>query len=663
MSMDQQTTGLLHVDSVGSDPPKTEGVSTLLGKLLSLKVLVVVFAVMSLILLIISVVLDAYILTHSSTTMNFSRLSVDIVLPDSVIGADRVVLRDIAGEHVYTYVDMVGYVQKHIDDKSAETFLASDLVASLGFRLPIPTIEYAAGAGHFVSAFEIFSVICTSAAILVQLIFRRVPDSFILRPGVSARVSTAEKLKSGLPGFCLLLSSMSSMLHAVVVSSYVHNFVYRIVVGSIINSSIDGGYLADFRTGMIGNTVAAKQDQLRFMQFVGKYLTNKEAVSFGYSFYALIFSMVLNVIVIFALYYRDNSISRQQHLDVSKLPEQAPQTDVWSILPWHCRVRPILVSVGIFFFGLAVTAVGGNVARRRGVKMNRHPFEVEGVPVSFIDDVVISHTSDYFFSTAGLVDGAVMIFMPLLVMVVISSYDRIKFLSKILELLGIIFFMRGISVMATIMPTLFNVLQHPQCWDHPSTKFMDMVMEKEFCNDLMFSGHTVFCLFPALIFVFSIVHGPYRYKPVIVLTVLLTAISLTSLIVFGRLHYTADVIVAMTITSLLVVMNAPFWKLQFSFRKSQFGVGSASAIDKVPSYLELCIERLNLFAVTVEQTPSGMTEEGKHADTWACVSLVYTQLGQLIDEAQAETLREIVDYDDTEGDEVKPLLVRQSSQE
>jgi hypothetical protein len=255
-----------------------------------------------------------------------------------------------------------------------------------------------------------------------------------------------------------------------------------------------------------------------------------------------------------------------------------------------------------------------------------------------------------------------MIFMPLLVMVAISSLDRMKFAAKTLELFGIIFFMRGLSVMATIMPTLFNVLQHPQCWDKPGDKIADMLAEKEFCNDLMFSGHTVFCFLPALIFVFSIVYGPYSYKPVLILSVLFAASALTSLIIIGRLHYTADIIVAVTLTALLVVMNAPVWKLQFSFRKSQLGVGSVSAIDKVPGYLEMCVERLNLFTSAVQDTYAG--EEGDHSESWAKIDATYAQLGDLIqaamqDAAEAEKQEELEDMGDIEEireDERQPLL-------
>ena len=88
--------------------------------------------------------------------------------------------------------------------------------------------------------------------------------------------------------------------------------VFRIVAYSIFNSGVGGGHLAAFRVSMKGLSVAAKQEQLKFMQFIGLYLSNSENVSFGFSFYAVIISIALNLTVLFALYYRDNSAARSK---------------------------------------------------------------------------------------------------------------------------------------------------------------------------------------------------------------------------------------------------------------------------------------------------------------------------------------------------------------
>lgn len=631
--------------------------------------------------------LDSYIRTHKGHPIFFDRLKLDVALPDSRIGSTRIVVETMvakesdasqvqAVEGTYKYSDLANRLgddkSTAIDDNTIETFLSSNLEPALGFKLPITTIQYASSASRWIFILELVSVSFTALAIVLQLVFRAQPDSFILKPGIAAKVSLTKKemLRSGLPGFCLLTSACISMMHAVISSSFVHNMVFRLVAYSIFNSDVGSGNIAGFRVAMKGSHVSAKQEQLKLMQYIGRFLTNADNVSYGLSFFAVLASIGLNMTVLFVLYYMDNLSARAKtNAAAASAVSQASPTEIaqrneaqWKALPWHCQVRPLWISSLVFVFGLMVTAVGGNVARRRGVKMNRHPFEVDGERQTFIYDVIISRTSEFFFSTAGIVDAAVMIFMPLLVMVAISSLDRKKFASKTLELFGVIFFMRGLSVMATIMPTLFNVLQHPQCWDKPGDKLSDMLAEKEFCNDLMFSGHTVFCFLPALIFVFSIVYGPYSYKPALILSVLIAASALTSLIIIGRLHYTADIIVAITLTSLLVVMNAPVWKLQFSFRKSQLGAGSVSAIDKVPGYLEMCVERLNLFASAVQDTYAG--EEGDHAESWAKIDATYAQLGELIqqameDSAEAEKLEALDDVSEIEEireDEREPLL-------
>ncbi len=640
-------------DSSGSQSQAVfQKVSEKIGKLCkenpavcNLKVMLVAMASMSVTLLVAAIVSDTQILTTHGHTRRFERLGVAVSLVDARVGAYSVRVNTAGVDKTYKYTELVQvaerYETEHISDSAVDAYLSSDLSPVLGFRLPITDIRYGAWAGTFAMTCEIIGVCLTALGIILQLIFRTTPDSFILKPGISSRFSITrfENVKQGLPGFLLMTASVVLTLGAVVTSSFIHNMVYRLIVFSVVQAATGSSQLSAWRLTMKEESVLSKQERLRFMQFVGKYLDEPKSVSFGFSFFAILFAIGLNLLVLFVLYYNDNRIARSCAAAGGGSNGVDSSVEVqWNSLPAHCKVRPFAVSVLVFFLGLAVTAFGGNVARRRGVKMNRHPYEVAGVSQSFIDDVVISHTTDYFFSTAGIVDGAVMIFMPLLVMVAISSLDRVRFASKCLELLGVIFVMRGMAVMSTIMPTLFNVLQHPQCWDRPGTKLTDMLAEKEFCNDLMFSGHTVFAMLPAMIFAFNIVYGPYSYKPLIVGAVMLTATALTSLIVAGRLHYTSDVIVAVILTALLVIMNAPVWKLQFSFRKAQSGIGNVSAIDKVPNYLEQAAERLNGYTVAVRedtnQTTADYQSESSNPESWNSLSEAYAALGDVLMETR-----------------------------
>jgi hypothetical protein len=674
----------------GEDGSSRDSSNFSLKSLLSLKTFLLVSASISLAFLITSFVMDRHILTHSGNPVRFERLSVDVSLPDSWIGTVKVMVTGKeSGYKEFAYMDLSRdkskYESRSIDDRSIETFLSTSLENSLGFPLPITTIDYAAWLTVPVNILQWSSIALVGLAIIFQLWFRADPDSFILRPGISSRISMRkmEMLRSGLPGFLLLMSACVSMILTVLVSSFIHNMVFRLVAYSIFNSGVSGDQLAAYRVAMKGVNVSHKQEQLKLMQYIGRFLTDRKHVEFGLSFYTLMLSIAVNLTVVFVLYWNDNKAARNKVEAVSSaaggsvvMSSQPSQTDqAWKQLPWHCKVRPLWASILIFFIGMGVTAMGGNVARRRGVKMNRHIFEVDGDPndvygenQKFVNDVVISHTRNYFFSTGGIVDGAVLLFTPIMVMLAIVSLDRLKFASKVLELYGVVFFMRGLAVMATIMPTLYNVLQHPQCWDTPGNKLSDMLAEKEFCNDCMFSGHTVFCFLPALIFVFSIVYGPYSYKPLLISSVILSATALTSLIVIGRLHYTADVVVAIILTALLVIMNAPVWKLLFSFRKSQLGVGSVSAIDKVPGYLEMCVERLNLYTSTLQDN-APFPEDGSNTETWTKIDAAYAELGELIDAALADaeeaeredesivapSIEEVVVRDD----EAVPLLTKQ----
>lgn len=106
----------------------------------------------------------------------------------------------------------------------------------------------------------------------------------------------------------------------------------------------------------------------------------------------------------------------------------------------------------------------------------------------------------------------------------------------------------------------------------------------------------------------------------------------------------------------------------FSFRKSQLGIGSVSAIDKVPGYLELCIDRLNVYTSTVQENLRVSGEDGSNTESWAKVDVVYAELGELIETAVFEAKQaEFEDETDEEQrvsdaiehideDEQRPLL-------
>ena len=83
-----------------------------------------------------------------------------------------------------------------------------------------------------------------------------------------------------------------------------------------------------------------------------------------------------------------------------------------------------------------------------------------------------------------------------------------------------------------------------------------------------------------------LIYGPYKTRTLPIIAIIFSALFSCSVVVTGRFHYTADVLLTCTICSLITIIMAPAWKVLFSYGKYELKVGSTTSVNKVPALLE-----------------------------------------------------------------------------
>ena len=103
---------------------------------------------------------------------------------------------------------------------------------------------------------------------------------------------------------------------------------------------------------------------------------------------------------------------------------------------------------------------------------------------------------------------------------------------------------------------------------------------------MIFSGHSVLAVVPAITLILLLVYGPFKNRVGTIVTIGIgLAISL-SVILLGRFHYTADVVIAFVVCFLLVLIHSPALKIFFSYRRFEIGHGKSAQVEKVAGELE-----------------------------------------------------------------------------
>lgn len=103
---------------------------------------------------------------------------------------------------------------------------------------------------------------------------------------------------------------------------------------------------------------------------------------------------------------------------------------------------------------------------------------------------------------------------------------------------------------------------------------------------MIFSGHCLLAVVPAITLILLLVYGPFKNKTGTIVTVSIGMTISLSVILLGRFHYTADVLISLVVCFLLVLIHSPALKIFFSYRRFEVGQGTSAQMSKVAGELE-----------------------------------------------------------------------------
>lgn len=150
-----------------------------------------------------------------------------------------------------------------------------------------------------------------------------------------------------------------------------------------------------------------------------------------------------------------------------------------------------------------------------------------------------------------------------LFVITLSSKNRLFILNEFLRLLSITLLLRLTTILATLMPTSVKPCLGPELPRVESLNHITSIWLPQglmFCNDQMFSGHTTINTLCVGFFLCFIKVPLVRVLCVIYLTCALVITILT------HDHYTADVLVALYISILMLISSKE--RLSTLFRES-----------------------------------------------------------------------------------------------
>ena len=320
-------------------------------------------------------------------------------------------------------------------------------------------------------------------------------------------------------------------------------------------------------------------------------------------------------------------------------------------LPWYSSIWRFRFAALFLVFAYFVDIISSVYTREHGYSQNLYAWTTlasartgtGSTRTGALSDFIMDKLAQFYISEA-LPTGAMWGSVPLVICLAIGSTDPLRFFSKIVQLTGLIVFLKAIFSMSTLVPIPSTVIAKPYCYDEPpqhAWSLSGLTASSISCNHLMFSVIAAMCTMSLMVVVMYVRFGPSvkRYLAYAVLFSTMTVLSL--LPVAARLNYSADVFVGAVLVILIMMCQSAAFKLLFRFdfpngslsdRIGKLNVKPGEILnDKIVPTIAECIRRIEVYRVAARESP-GLIIPSDEVDE---IQLLYKSVGDAIKVAQA----------------------------
>lgn len=452
----------------------------------------------------------------------------------------------------------------------------------MAFHDQIMSVDYVSSAWFATDVMGYVIVGLLAIAGVMQLVFREFPSTMAFKVG--ARIHSS--WRSATPVWLIFNAALLGLFRLLLVTS----FVQAVATRTALFSLKAGLAAADWENFLAAvDKSGSRAYQLKVLMALGGWFKH-DGAGWKISTFAILVSAGLCLNTVLTVFYMDTRAMRLRlKLDAKQTGTKLAIRDEMRRLPSICKIRSIWFSLSSFGLAVVVTKIAGRFVSNEGREINVRAFLTPRAetPDNLINDLIVNRTNDFWFQPPDIVDGAVLFWVPLVIMLIVGSVNRRDCASKLIEQLSYGYWIRIFSIAATIYPTASSVLKNPTCYDETiMLSWWDAIKTNEFCNDMIYSGHATLALTPAFILCFMLIYGPYEHKTLTIVTLMLCVLISCGTVIVGRFHYTADVLLSMIVCALMALIHAPAWKVIFHFRRFELKVGSVSGIERTIGQLE-----------------------------------------------------------------------------
>lgn len=474
--------------------------------------------------------------------------------------------------------------------KGAKGDLAAEFFVDDGNRLIANTHmgEFSSYATRGLAAriLAIISISLQGIALVWMVVFKVAPSPFFFNRPLFSQ-SRDQHVKGAVAMLLLMSSGVLLFASNVVVSTFVVPLMARVV-----------NFALDWCAGSPFDAIAPRQQaKLEYMLFMGRYIQehgNATGVTFiSYAVgISLIFFLALLVTYLGILHVRA----------LSRVQAQLPKSQL-HLLSWYCRIWDLKYSLLLLVCAIIANCATAYSARVRGYELNiyfyNHTFGGDAASRSWsLRDFILDSTHQYVMDKS-LVKMLTAFWVPVLVVVGAATVDYTRYMSKVVQSLGMLILGSAIVGIMTVPPTPAFVLQKPQCFEppHRPPTFTQFFSVSESCNDQLYSLYSVLIMVPVMMAMMYVRYGAVRRKKMAMLALVLMAVGSGYILVATRQQYTVDVYIGTVVSVMFVLSQAAALKLLFRFGVVHPGMREKKAIslsDKVVPGLDDVIKRLEL---------------------------------------------------------------------